>query len=67
MVFRVNASAISADNHDLMIALMIDSHGQMEKDLLWSMVEEYAEEGIAIPYSFLQLSERVLDVETISG
>ena len=64
---HVNASAISADNQDLIIVLMIDRYGQIEKDLLWSMVEEYAEGGIEMLYNSLQLSEWVLDVETISG
>ena len=31
---HVNASAISADNQDLIIVLMIDRYGQIEKDLL---------------------------------
>lgn len=67
IINHVNASAIDADNQDLIITLMLDRHKEVTKDQLWPMVEEYAEGGIPVLYESLRLSEWILDLETIRG
>ena len=62
---HANASAISQENQDLIIVLMLDRHGDISRDDLWSAVEEYAEGGIQTLFDSLKLSEWVLDIETI--
>lgn len=63
---HVNSSAMTPEQEDVIITLILDRHPDVEdKATLWSLVEEYAEGGIAVLFESLTISEWVLDIQQI--